>query len=556
MGVVSIVAVAVLARRIGLAAPFVLVIAGIGLSWIPGSPQVDPELILAGVLPLLLYAAALRMPVVDLRRDIKAISLLAFVLVVATTLSVGLLVDAALPGLGLPGSFALGAALGPTDAVAATSIGRRLGLPSRLLVILEGEGLINDASSLVLLRSAVAAVAASVSVWHVAGDFVYAVAVAVAMGWVVGHLAVAARARLHDAQLTTAVSFAVPFAAFLPTEALHASGVLAVVVAGLTGGQHDPEVVRASDRLAESVNWGTISFLLESAVFLLMGLQLRGLLDEVDAVHASVETAVGLGALVALVILAVRLVFVAPLVMMLAKESERAEELEPAFEKIRREVGLKARVAKSWRVEGVLHKIDRKSADAAFAASERLGWRAGVVLGWAGMRGAITVAAAQSLPEDFPLRPQVLLVAFTAALLTLLVPGLSLPTVIRALKVPGDDPQADRKQLQDLLDSLALAAKEELAAARAADEFPDDVLDQVQKDLLGPLESAGQERGGDGPADRDDYVNLTTRTLAAERRALLAARAGGRYSTRVLRQVERRLDQAEGRMQQLTEMAE
>jgi NhaP-type Na+/H+ or K+/H+ antiporter len=165
-----------------------------------------------------------------------------------------------------------------------------------------------------------------------------------------------------------------------------------------------------------------------------MGLQLRGLLDEVDAVHASVATAVGLGALVTLVILAVRLVFVAPLVMMLAKESERA----------------------------------------------------GVVLGWAGMRGAITVAAAQSLPEDFPLRPQVLLVAFTAALLTLLVPGLSLPTVIRALKVPGDDPRADRKQLQDLL----------------------------------------------------------------------AARAGGRYSTRVLRQVERRLDQAEGRMQQLIEMAE
>ncbi len=261
VGVVTIVAVAVLARRIGHAAPFVLVIAGIGLSWIPGSPQVDPELILAGVLPPVLYAAALRMPVVDLRRDIKAIGLLAIALVVATTVAVGLLVDSVLPGLGLPGSFALGATLGPTDAVAATSIGRCLGLPSRLLVILEGEGLINDASSLVLPRSAVAAVAASVGLWHVARDFVYAVAVAAVVGWAVGHLAVAVRARLHDAQLTTAVSFAVPFAVFLPAESLHASGVLAVVLAGLTGGQHDPEVVRANDRLAESVNWGTISFL-------------------------------------------------------------------------------------------------------------------------------------------------------------------------------------------------------------------------------------------------------------------------------------------------------
>ncbi|HEX4791169.1 MAG TPA: cation:proton antiporter [Actinospica sp.] len=558
VGVAAIVAVAALARRVGVAAPLVLVVVGIGLSWVPGTPRVeiDPDLILTVVLPPILYAAALRMPTVAFRRDAKAIGTLSFLLVAVTTVAVGYLANAVLPGLGLAGAFALGAALGPTDAVAATGIGRRLGLPSRLLVILEGEGLVNDASSLVLLRSAVAAVAGAVSLAHVAGDLAYAVVVAVAVGLVVGHLAVLVRKALRDAVLITAVSFTVPFIAFLPAESLNASGVLAVVVAGMVGGHHDPETLRASDRIAEAINWRTASFLLESGVFLIMGLQLRGLLDQADQAHAGIPAALGLGALAALTVLAVRMLIVAPLMVSLAKDAERAEAAKPVLERLREQ--LIGQAAPGRRTQGALSRIERRSADVDFVVSERLGWRAGIVLGWSGMRGAITVAAAQSLPADLPLRPQVLLAAFTAALLTLLVPGLSLPAVIRILKVPGDDPDADRAQVRALLRTLGTAGTQTLDAAAGQDAYPATLIAQVRDDL-------GARHGVRRPANdqdfdpvkwREDYLELMLSALAAERTALIAASRAGTYSTRVLDRVQNRLDLEEARLQQIAAPAE
>lgn len=556
VGVVAIVAVAAAARRIGVAAPLALIVVGIGLSWVPGMPRIEiaPELILTVVLPPILYASALRMPSVAFRRDGKAIGTLAIVLVIATTVAVGYLADAVLPGLGLPAAFALGAALGPTDAVAATGIGRRLGLPSRLLVILEGEGLVNDASSLVLLRSAVAAVAGAVSLAHVAGDLAYAVAVAVGVGLVVGHAAVLVRRALHDAVLITAVSFTVPFVAFLPAESLRALGVLAVVVAGLVGGHHDPDVLQASDRIAEAINWKTLSFLLESGVFLIMGLQLRTLLDQADQAHASVPQALGLGALAALAVLAVRMLVVAPLMVSLGKDADRAEAARPILDRLREQVG---QAAPGRRREGALSRIERKSADVDFAVSERLGRRAGIVLGWSGMRGAITVAAAQSLPADLPLRPQVLLAAFTAALLTLLVPGLTLPSFIRILKVPGDDRDADRAQLRSLLGRLGTAAGESLDTAAQDAAYPAALVEQVREDL-------GARHGLRPPAVRDmdplewrnGYRDLMTDALAAERRALQSAKRAGTYSTRVVDRVQGRLDLEEARLQQITRPAD
>ena len=556
VGVVAIVAVAAFARRVGVAAPLILVLVGIGLSWAPGTPriEVDPELILTVVLPPILYASALRMPSLAFRRDGKAIGTLAIVLVIATTVAVGYLADAVLPGLGLPAAFALGAALGPTDAVAATGIGDRLGLPSRLLVILEGEGLVNDASSLVLLRSAVAAVAGAVSLAHVVGDLAYAVAVAVGVGLVVGHVAVLVRKVLHDAVLITAVSFTVPFTAFLPAESVGASGVLAVVVAGLVGGHHDPDVLQASDRIAEAINWKTLSFLLESGVFLIMGLQLRTLLDQADQAHVSVSQALGLGALAALAVLAVRMLVVAPLMVSLAKDAERAEAARPILERLREQVG---QAAPGRRRQGALTRIERKSADVDFAVSERLGWRAGIVLGWSGMRGAITVAAAQSLPADLPLRPQVLLAAFTAALLTLLVPGLSLPAVIRMLKVPGDDREADVAQLRTLLGTLGAAAGESLDGAAAEAKHPAALVDQVREDL-GARHGIRPESARDiDPVQwREGYSRLMISALAAERRALQAAKRAGTYSTRVVDRVQGRLDLEEARLQQINRPAD
>ncbi|MBB2892435.1 cation:proton antiporter [Flexivirga oryzae] len=326
LGVLSIVVVSAFSKRLGVAAPLALVVVGIVISYIPGTPvvQLDPELILAGVLPPLLYSSAVEMPGQDFRRNLKAISGLAVVLVVITTVGVGALFHTIMTGVSWPAAFALGAVISPTDAVAATSIGRRLGLPPRVVTMLEGEGLVNDASSLVLLRSAVAAIASSVSLWSVAGDFIRSVVIAVVIGVVVGEVMVRVRPLLRDPVLSTAMSFAVPFIAFLPAEELHASGVLATVVTGLVIGQEGPRRIAARDRWVESMNWRTITFLMESAIFLLMGIDLKPLADGVQADGHSVGRTILLGILAALAVILLRLLFVVPLVAMIRQDQRNA----------------------------------------------------------------------------------------------------------------------------------------------------------------------------------------------------------------------------------------
>lgn len=224
--------------------------------------------------------------------------------------------------------------ISPTDPIAATSVGKRLGLPSRLLTMLEGEGLVNDATALVLLRSAVAALAATVSLWQVLGDFVVAVVVAVIAGLLVGWLGVRARAMLDDPVATTAVSFVIPFLAYLPAEEFHGSGVLAVVVAGLVSGHLSPRHLGAQDRLVDATNWRTVAFLLESAIFLLMGLSLSGLIDDVRGEQLSAAQAFGIGLLAALVVMVIRAVFIVPLVASLRLDQRRAAEAKPRLEQI------------------------------------------------------------------------------------------------------------------------------------------------------------------------------------------------------------------------------
>ncbi len=284
VAVVTIVAVARFANKLRVAAPLILVLVGLALSYLPFVPDVEvkPEWILAGVLPPLLYSAAVNVPLVDFRRNLKAISGLSVVLVVVSSVLIGWILSTILPDLSLAAGIALGAVVSPTDAVAATSIGKRLGMPSRLVSVLEGESLVNDASALVLLRSAIAATAGTVSLWGVLGDFAYAVALAIAIGIVVGFITVRIRSRLGDPVLTTVISFAVPFIAYLPAEHFHASGVLSVVVAGLYTGHQSAKYFTAQDRISERINWRTTQFLLENGVFLLMGLELEAIVSQVS----------------------------------------------------------------------------------------------------------------------------------------------------------------------------------------------------------------------------------------------------------------------------------
>jgi CPA1 family monovalent cation:H+ antiporter len=556
--VVAIVAVAAVSDRIAVAAPLSLVVVGIALSFLPGLPkiQVDPEWILAGALPPLLYATAVRMPAHDFRRDFKAIAGLAVLLVVLTTVCSGLLFDTLLPGLGLASALALGAIISPTDAVAATSVGRRLGLPSRLMTILEGEGLVNDASSLVLLSSAVAATTVTVHLWKVGLDFVYAVVVAVAVGLVVGYLNVRVRSLLKDPVLGTAVSFVVPFLAWVPATELGASGVLAAVVTGLVTGHQGPSLLPARDRLAETVNWETIAFLLESGIFLLMGLQLKTLIDADAAAGLSAAQAVWIGLASAAVAVVLRMMFVAPLVGALRRDAARAASAKPELEKMQSRVAdpeLLGRFSPR-RAEHIGQRVTRLLADIDFFVAESFGWRGGVVLAWSGMRGVVTVAAAESLPDDTPYRPQLVLIAFVVAGTTLLAQGLTLPRVIRGLKISGDDAVADRAEYRELLTDLAGTAQAVLddPALRLPDgsPYPAAVLDRARQDML--VRDGSAVSGAEADADpREEYRHLMLQLLAAERARLLAARSAGTYTSRTLTRAQRAMDLMEATLQQI-----
>lgn len=561
VGVISIVAVAAFSRRLGLAAPLSLVIVGIGLSFVPEvpHPEVAPELVLAGVLPPLLYSAAVNMPVVDFRRNLKPITGLAVLLVVVTTLAAGWLFHWLLPGLGWPAALALGAVISPTDAVAATSVGRRLGLPHRLLTVLEGEGLVNDASALVLLRSATAAVAATVSMWSVIGQFGYAVVVAVFVGWLVGVVNVRVRGLLKDSVLNTAVSFVIPFVAYLPAEELDASGVLAVVVAGLTAGHLSPRHLRAEDRIAEATNWRTLAFLLECGTFLFLGLSLSNLIDAAAGHRLGVGRTVAIALAATVLIIVIRIGFTAPLVALMRRDQRRATAAVPLLEQIRTRLDTlddeDGRYSPRRR-KYIEHRVTKASADVRFHLSETMGWRGGVVLAWSGMRGAITVAAAQTLPEHTPLRPQLILIAFLVATTTLLLQGLTLPAVIRLVKVPGDDPQRLREDYRRLIDDLTGVAAELLNDPALADEdgrpYDPRAVERVRADSRVPEPGAEPVDTPEVDAGvKRQYTRLRLRVLEAESRRLLAARSIGDYSSEALTHAQFALDVDMTRLQRL-----
>ena len=254
LGLLAIATVRLLADRIGVAAPLLLVLLGVGVALLPGVPvvEIEPEWILAGILPPLLFSSAVAMPAMEFRRAFGAVSGLSVLLVVLSAGAIGLLLT--VPDLGLAGGIALGAILSPTDATA-TAIVRRTGVTSRVVTVLEGEGLLNDATALVLLRAAIAAGAASVSIGGVLGEFALAVVVAVVLGVVVGRLGLMARRRVADPTVNTVLSLATPFVASLPAEALGTSGVVAAVAAGLVTGHGAIRHLSPQHRLSDKDNW-------------------------------------------------------------------------------------------------------------------------------------------------------------------------------------------------------------------------------------------------------------------------------------------------------------
>ena len=504
---------AALARRLGFVAPLVLLVAGLGLSFVPGFPQahLKPELVLIGILPPLLYVAALQTSVPAFRHALRPILLLAVGLVLFTAFVVGTVVHMLLPAVPFSACVALGAVVAPPDAVSATAIARRIGLPRRVVTILEGESLLNDATALVLVRISVSALSGiAVGFWPIVGQ----VALKAGGGVLIGLAAAVAAAKLHrkiiDPLLDDAVSLLTPFVVVIVAEELRTSSVVAVVITGLYLGHRIPYLLSATSRLQMDAVWRLVTFLLEGVVFLLVGLQLRQI---VSTLGVGVGTAAGVTVAVFGTLVVARFVWVYP-----------ATYLARLVPRIR-------------------------------AREERPSLTVPAVIAWAGMRGVVTLAAAQSLPEPggdshVPYYPRDLFIfiAFAVIVLSLLTQGTTLPWVAVRLGVRQDNSTADalaEAGVQHQASRAALAALEE-----HADGAPPTVVDRLRA-LVESRSNNAWERLGNQEQETPSaaYGRLRRQMISAERRVFKIARNEGRIPEEVLNRAQRDLDLEESQLQ-------
>ena len=501
--VVVVTLVAGLAGQTGLSPPLVLVLVGVAAAYLPFVPTVrlEPELVLVGLLPPLLYAASIRTSLVDIRADRLAIGLLSVGLVIFSTVVVGLVAWWVVPGgFTVAAAFALGAVVAPPDAVATTAVARRVGMPRRLVSLLEGESLFNDATALVAWNTALLAMAASVSMWMVARNFAAAALGGVLAGLVVAFVFARVRRVVDDPVLDTVLSLLAPFVAYLAAERVHGSGVLAVVVTGVVLAHKSHLLQSGASRLAESSNWRTVSFVLENRVFLLIGLQLPFVLDQARAQVGDGQLAVVCGAVLLAVLLA-RPAYVFATVLLV-------------------------RLASRWR------------------DVEVWSWPYATVVSWAGMRGVVSLAAAFALPESTPQRGVLLLAAFVVVVGTLLLQGVTLPALVRRMGLPGPDPAEDALQQAALLSEVASAGQARLDGERVQND-PQDVIDQLMNRSRGRADIAWERLGRANSVYEPptaSYIRLRLAMLEAERAALVTARDEGRYDNEVLRAVQAVLD--------------
>jgi CPA1 family monovalent cation:H+ antiporter len=496
---------AALARRLGFVAPLVLLVAGLGLSFMPGLPQVQikPELVLIGVLPPLLYVAALQTNVVAFRQALRPILLLAVGLVVVTAFAVGFVLHALLPELPLPACFALGAVVAPPDAVSATAIARRIGLPRRVVTILEGESLLNDAAALVLVRAAVGAAGAAMTFWDVTGLVVRSVGGGVLLGFAFAIGAAWLHKKIVDPLLDDAVSLLTPFVVVIVAERSHTSSVVAVVVAGLYLGHRIPYLLSPTSRLQMDAVWRLVTFLLEGVVFLLVGLQLRELIGSIET-DAATTVQVTLAVFLTLVV--VRFAYLYP-----------ATYLARLVPRIR-------------------------------AREERPPIAVPTVIAWAGMRGVVTLAAALTLPlrADYP-RELFVFVAFAIIVLTLLVQGTTLPMLARRLGVVQDTTAEDALAEAGVQHAASRAALERLEA-RAGDA-PASVVDRLRALTDSRINVAWERLGNqDQETPSAAYGRLRREMISAERHVFKIARNEGRISEEVLNRAQRELDLEESQL--------
>ncbi|QHC31305.1 Na+/H+ antiporter [Streptomyces sp. HF10] len=506
-------AVAGIARRTPVPAPLLLVAAALVVSYVPGVPDytLEPDVVLPLVLPPLLYKEGTESSYLDLRAQMRPVGLLSVGYVLFATFVVGWAAYLVVPGLPLPAALVLGAVVAPTDAVAAAAIARRVGLPSRITTILQGESLLNDATAITAYKVAVAAAVGAGSTWGGGiEEFLRAAVGGVLVGLVLMVPIHWLRTRLTEALLQNTLSLLIPFVAYGVAEQLHASGVLAVVVVAVYLGHRAWEVDFAT-RLQEEAVWKMVAFVLESAVFALIGLQLPPILKGLAAYHGA--DAAWYAIAVFLVVVAARFVWTFPATFLPRVLSRRIRERE-----------------------------------------EDPTWRAPVVVSWAAMRGVVSLAIAFSIPETvrggapFPQRNLILFLTFTTVIGTLVVQGLTLAPLIRLMKFPGRDRQAETLAEANAQAQASLAAERRLEELLADERnaLPPPLADRLH-DVLERRRNAVWERLGQanpvtGESVDDTYRRLSRAMISAEREVFVRLRDHRYIDDEMLRALLRHLD--------------
>jgi Na+/H+ antiporter len=499
-----------IAQRVGVPYPSLIVLGGVGLAFIPALPSLalEPDLVLLVFLPPLLFGAAVGTPLRDLRRNVFPIARLSIGLVLVTTAVVAIVAQAAIPSLGWAAAFTLGAIVAPTDALAATTVFRRLGMPRIVVTLIEGEGLLNDATALIAYRAATIAVASGTFiVTQALGSFVIAAAGGILIGVLVGRIAGEILRRLDDPPVEVAISLVIPFAAYLPADALNVSGVLAAVAAGLVIGRRLGTILTPSSRVLWLSTWKMVGFILNGFVFVLIGLQLPEILAGLGT--RSAAQILGLVALVSGAVIGTRFVWV------------YAASLLP----------------------GSPRRIVARQ-------DPRLAWRLVFVVGWAGLRGAVSLAAALALPSTFPERNLILLLTFAVIVVTLVGQGLTLPLVLRRVRWDGAEPDGDEPTFARA--AAYQAGLDEVERARS--NWP------THQPLLDRLESGLRDRGGhlatedpneteERRQERVEHEEIQRAVIGAQREAVIELRDRGEINDQTLRIVERELDLEELRME-------
>jgi len=509
---IAVAALTWLARVLDVPYPILLVVGGSVIGFVPGVPDVElePDLVLLIFLPPLLFHAAYFASARELRANARGISLNACVLVLLTMSAVAVVMHAVVPELPWAAAFAFGAIVSPTDPLAAITIARRLGVPRRLIVLIEGESLINDGTALVAYRTAVAAaVGGSFSLLEAGGDFLLNIVGGAVVGLVVAQMLLWIFLRVRgDDLLGTTISLIAGFAAYVPAEELHVSGVIAAVTVGVIVGHRASEHSTPSSRLKSFAFWEVLVFLLNALLFVLVGLQLPAILEDQDR---SAGTLIGLGALAGAVVIGTRLIW-------------------------------------SHTAPYLVRLLDRRPQQQAL----RISWRPRMILAWGGLRGAVSLAAALALPADFPERDLLIWLTLCVIFATLVLQGLTLPLLIRALGIRENDDAAHQE-----LRARKAAAQAALGRIEALREEPwtrNDSLDRLRALHEFRLRRLTQRAGAlDADEDLDErslaYQRTVRDLLDTQRRELVRLRDEGEISDEVMHAVTRELDLEDQRLE-------